>query len=116
MTITLRAPLTTETLRTVMFYYNTHCNPDQELRLVNKPYAIGFALICSTGKTKQMRKHGDMFTNVFNMRGFDADDELLLYQSLCYALGNKSVHYYPALSTALENSPTVEYSLTTTTT
>jgi hypothetical protein len=113
MTITLKAQLSQDILRTVLFYYNTHCNPDQELKLLDKPSYISFVLESYSRKPpKQIRKHGDMLTNVFNIRGFDPDDELLLYQSLCYALGNKSVRYYPSLSTALENSPTVQISLT----
>jgi hypothetical protein len=110
MTITLKVKLTDDILRTVLYYYNTHCPPDQELKLTKEPFHVGF--VVSTTKTnKEIRQVGNMLTNVFNIKGFDVEDEILLYQSLCYALGNKYVNYYPSLSSALENSPTVQLAL-----
>jgi hypothetical protein len=111
MTITLRAPLNDFAMKTTLFYYNTHCPPNTELKIMDNNK--GFILEINNGETKKhIRKQGNMLTNCFNYKGFSEDEEILLYKSLCCTLGYHNVHYYTALSVALENSPSVLYSLT----
>lgn len=138
MTLTIRVKLKPEDINRVLFYFNNHS--EDELKIIgqvpklatgsvsNRPLEaasmqlvdantsnqsfIGFGIETKIGKRKEIRWCGNILVNYFNTIGFTAEEEKLLYEGFCYSIGSKNVHYYPALSTALENSPTVLYSLT----